>query len=502
MANDNDNIIASLTQPGGEVSPGITITGDDELVEEMCHSIEEAREESIPRFPHTDLGNAERMVYWHGDSLRYCAEWKSWLRWNNGHWVLDKKGFVNRCAKHTVRQMQADAARIEEQGDANYASNLREWGRESESKRLISAMIALASSEECIPVAPDEFDRDNMMFNVQNGTVDLRTGACTPHRRQHLNMKISPVSYESGADCPIWKKFLHQVLGEDDELVSWMQRAIGYSLTGSVGEKCFFVLYGSGNNGKSVFTETLHHIMGGYGKTADFSTFLTRKKDGPRDDLADLHGARLVNSSESERGAKLAEAFVKNITGGDMVKARHLYGKLFEFAPQFKLWFSSNYKPVIGNMDEGIWSRVRLIPFVVTIPKEKRDKNLKQKLLDESSGILNWCLEGCLKWQKEGLGESKIIKMATAEYRDEMDVLSMFIQEALNVDPEEMATKSEVYKMYQWWAERQGMKRPYTKNTVINMLAERGFKNGKHKKSGPYRDKQVVYGLSVRNTPD
>lgn len=502
MGAEEDKIIQALTLPGQELPNKVSVQASYEDEEEISNRVKMESEMALPRFPHTDLGNAERLVYWHGQDVKYCGTWKAWLYWAGSHWKLDDKGYVARRAKSTARQMQLDAQAIEEEGDSEYAEALRKWGRQSESKRRLDAMQSLASTEQGVPVTADEFDCNDMVFNVQNGTIDLATGICSPHKRSELNMKISPVSYDARAQCPTWRAFLLRVLQGDNDLVEWVQRAIGYSLTGSVAEKCFFVLFGTGNNGKSVFSETMRYITGDYGTTADITTFLSRKKDGPRDDLADLHGARWVNSSESERGAKLAEAFVKNITGGDSVKARHLYGSLFEFRPKFKLWLSSNYKPVIGNMDDGIWSRVRLVPFEVTIPKKERDPHLRSKLLRESSGILNWCLEGCLKWQKDGLGDTRLVSQATADYRQEMDILSTFVEECCVVKDDARTLKSEVYAIYKWWAERQGMKRPYTKKTILDMLFERGFAHGKCKDSGPYRDKQVVYGLEVKMVPD
>jgi len=486
--------------PPSDAAAGVTVTGDAQAIEEAEEHLDGDGDGAaqIPRFPHTEYGNAERMIWRYGEDVRYCQTWNQWLHWTGQQWELDETGALDRYAKATVRAIQEEADTAEEEGDVGYAAALAVWGRQSESASAMSNLLRVARSEPGIPIRPNDLDRDAMLFNCQNGTINLRTGDLWPARRAQLCSKISPVAYDPLATCPRWEQFLREIMGDDTETIEWLKKAVGYSLTGSVTEKCFMVLYGSGNNGKSKFMDTISHIVGDYGSTADFNTFLVRRSDGPRDDLADLHGARFVSSSESERGAKLAEAFIKNVTGGDKVKARHLHEKLFEFYPLFKLWLMTNHKPYIGGTDPGIWGRVRLVPFEVEIPPEKQDKELGAKLRAEAPGILRWAVEGCLRWQQEGLGESSAIARATMEYREEMDVLAAFLRECCHTDdPDAMATKDEVYKAFKAWAHEEGMKRPYQKRTLCDMLKERGYPSARAKKE-PYRDKYVVHGLSVK----
>ncbi|MEC1197638.1 phage/plasmid primase, P4 family, partial [Bacillus paralicheniformis] len=236
-----------------------------------------------------------------------------------------------------------------------------------------------------------------------------------PHDRDLLFTKISPIAYQSDADCPNWKAFLESIFIDDRgapnyEIIDFMQKAIGYSLTGDTTEQVMFFLFGNGRNGKSTFINTVQHLFGDYGRQTNSDTFIKKKNDSAiNNDIARLDGARFVSAVESEEGQQLSESLVKQITGGEKMSARFLRQEYFEFTPEFKVFFTTNHKPIVKGSDEGIWRRIRLIPFTVTIPKEKVDKKLPQKLAAEMPGILRWAAEGCLKWQKEGLGEPEAI---------------------------------------------------------------------------------------------
>ncbi len=335
-------------------------------------------------------------------------------------------------------------------------------------------MIAAARTEEGIAVTPSAFDRDPWLLNVANGTLDLRSGVLRPADRADRLTKLAPVAYDPAARCPTWLTFLDRVLDGKAEVIAFLQRAVGYSLTGDISEHCLFLLFGTGRNGKSTFLETLSATLGDYAMTTPTDTLLVRREGGIPNDLARLPGARLVSASESEAGRNLAEALVKQLTGGDTISARFLQAEFFDFKPSFKLWFRTNHKPTIKGTDDGIWSRIKLIPFTQRIPDSEMDKRLPERLVAELPGILTWAIDGCLAWQREGLGTPTAVAQATAEYRGEMDVLATFLADCCEVGPDHRCTAKELYGAYTRWAEESG-ERVASQKAFGLRLAERGF---------------------------
>ena len=263
----------------------------------------------------------------------------------------------------------------------------------------------------------------------------------------------SNVEYSENIDCPIWDNFLNQVFDNDQSLIDYIQKAVGYSATGSTSEQVMFILFGGGRNGKSVFINTIAHILGTYSKTMGAGSIMVKaNNNAANSDIARLEGARMVISSEPNEGVRLDEGLVKQLTGGDTVTARYLYGKEFEFNPQFKLWLATNHKPIIRGTDDGIWRRLMMVPFQVQIPAEKVDKKLESKLMSEAVGILNWIVDGAIKWQKEGLNPPASVLKASKEYRDEMDVITMFVSDCCEVGPDKKIPAGEIFKKYQQWA--------------------------------------------------
>jgi len=419
----------------------------------------------------TDLGNAKRLTKACGNDIRYCFHTKKWYVWTGRRWAVDDKGIIYRKAKRVVQSILAEAADIE---DDELRKSLTKHERVSEADSRIRAMVNLAQSEGEIPVRLSDFDRDAMLLNTVSGTIDLSTGKVGPHRRAEMATKMSPVAYDPEAKCPIWERFLNQVTVGNKALQEYLQRCVGYSLTGETKEHALFLLYGKGANGKSTFLEVVRHVLGDYAQTADFASFMVSKNQTVRNDIAKLNGARLVTATESEYGKRMSEVVVKQLTGGDTVTARFLYSEHFEFVPQFKLWLATNHKPKIVGADDGIWRRIRLIPFTVQIPKEKQDKDLPKKLKAEASGILNWALEGLCQWSKIGLAEPDTVTDATSEYRADQDVLQHFLDARCKTGVGERVKGSSLYASYKLWAEISG-EFIMSERDFGNAMSDRGY---------------------------
>jgi putative DNA primase/helicase len=353
---------------------------------------------SAPQTTHvhlTDLGNARMFVARHGQNLRYVPHWGKWLVWDERRWAVDETRAVERHAKETVLAMHAGWSLVK---DDDQRRKLLQHALRSQAEARLNAMVGLARSESGIPIRLDSLDADPWLLNVQNGTLHLCIGELRPHRREDLMTKLAPVSYDPQASYPTWEVFLHRIFGGDAALIRFVQKAVGYSLTGSTQEQCLFMLYGTGANGKSTFLNAVNRMLGEYASHTPTETLLINRSNGVRNDLARLQGARFVTAVEAEGRRQLAEAQVKQLTGGDKITARYLYQEHFEFYATFKLWLAVNHKLTIQGTDHAIWRRIRLIPFTVTIPEPERDKGLEEKLRAELPGILRWAVEGCLAW--------------------------------------------------------------------------------------------------------
>jgi putative DNA primase/helicase len=300
-------------------------------------------------------------------------------------------------------------------------------------------------------VKADDLDKDHWLFNVRNGTIDLRTGELKEHNQDDLITRIANVDYDPNADCPAWKQFIMEIMNYNTELITFIQNALGWAITGDISEQSMFILFGTGANGKSTFLNTIMNIVGDYAVATPTETFMKKQGDHISNDLARLRGTRFVTTTEAEHGRRLSEPLIKQMTGNDQMTARFLYGEYFNFVPTFKIWMATNHKPVIKGTDHGIWRRIKLIPFITRIEEEKQDKHLERKLIQEASGILNWLLEGAKRWYKEGLKTPKIIINATDEYRAEMDIIGNFIKERCVHGEGDSIQARELFKCYQEW---------------------------------------------------
>jgi putative DNA primase/helicase len=370
--------------------------------------------------------------------------------------------------------MSTTASRGRGLGHCEQSQALFRHAQGSQAAPRLKAMIELAETERSMPVLPEQLDTDPWLLNVRNGTLDLRTGTLRAHRREDLITKVAPVEYDPMATCPTWEAFLARIMGGNDAPITFLQRAVGYALTGTTTEQVLFFLYGTGANGKSTFLETIRAVLGPFAMQADFTTFLHQKYERVRNDIARLQGARVVASVEAEIGQRLSESIIKQLTGQDRISARFLYQEYFEFTPQFKLFLAANHKPSIWGTDEAIWRRIQLIPFTVTIPAAERDGGLPSRLQTELPGILNWALAGCLDWQRQGLGTPQEVVLATAGYRKEMDIVGGFLDDCCEHAPAAQTSTQRLYDVYIKWCERNG-EPVMGKNAFSVRLRERGF---------------------------
>jgi len=286
--------------------------------------------------------------------------------------------------------------------------------------------------------------------------MNLETGNLDAHVREDHITHCLDVNYDKAANCSTWTGFLIDIFDGRQELIQFVQRAVGYTLTGSTREQCFFLLYGSGSNGKSTFLEVIRHLIGRLAQNADFSTFLHRDEAFVRNDIARMRTSRMVTAVETEGERRFSESILKALTGGDTVTARQLYSEFFEFKPMFKLWLATNHRPVIRGTDHAIWRRVRLIPFTRTIPDKEQDRDLTAKIVKEIDGVLAWAVEGCREWIKYGLGQSEAVKQATTEYREDMDPIEPFLDECCLFNVNLRTRSSELYMAYSEWAKNNG----------------------------------------------
>ena len=336
-------------------------------------------------------------------------------------------------------------------------------------------MLKSAETTPPFPTTAADYDRDPYLLTVGNGTLGLQTGELRECRAEDLITRATDVPYFADAQCPRWKQFLEEIFDGNVQLIQFVQRAIGYGLTGITTENVLFILYGGGANGKTTFLEILLKLVGTHGVVTSFSTFLIHRNiGGPRNDIANLVGARLIKAAESQQDAALDEAVVKELTGSDTITARRLYGEPFSFQLSGKFFLSTNHKPTIRGADDAIWRRIKLIPFNRQFLGPNRDMNLRQKLETELSGILAWAVQGCLDWQRNGLGNVPVVEKATLTYRQESDRFGRFLSERCTTAPEDQAKGKELFDAYLEWC-RENKERAESNNSFASALLERGI---------------------------
>lgn len=403
-------------------------------------------------YSYDDTGNAKRFTDAYGEVIRYSYIRKNWYFYDGKIWLIDQQGMIKNIADKVIEKMKNEPIHVMDGVDEEEAT--KAFNKHLKSSRGSNGKTnMIKESEHLLPIKPHEFDNELDLFNVQNGYLDLRTGKLHNHDKTKFFTKISSVEYTDKIDCPLWIEFLNQIFDGNQELIEYMQRAVGYSLSGSTEEQMMFILYGNGRNGKSVFLDIITEIFGNYATNIQPQTIMVKQQSsGANSDIARLDGARLVTTTEPNEGVRLDEGLVKQLTGGDKVTARFLYENEFDFMPQFKLWMATNHKPIIRGTDDGIWRRMAIIPFTVQIPKEKVDKRLKHKLRRELKAILHWAVEGYIKWRENGLPEPQVIKDQRDEYRTEMDAVEAFIEECCNRGTNLEVQAKDLYQAYREWA--------------------------------------------------
>lgn len=389
----------------------------------------------------TEDGLATAFTRRYGEDWRYCAQWGKWLVWTGIRWNPDQLLYIQHLSRNICRaaSYKADSPRLR----ARLASS-----------STISAVERIARSDPKHASLAEQWDADVWLLNTPGSVVSLHSGLIRPHDRVDKMTKVSTAVPQG--DCPIWRSFLSDVTGGDAELMVYLQRMVGYCLTGVTSEHALFFLYGTGANGKSVFVNVIATILGDYAANAPMDTFMETRSDRHPTDLAGLRGARFVASIETEQGRRWNESKIKTITGGDKVSARFMRQDFFEYTPHFKLVIAGNHKPSIRNVDEAMKRRLHLIPFTVTIPPERRDGKLTEKLLQERDGILAWALEGCLLWQQSGLKQPQSVMDATEEYFEAEDAMGRWIEDRCVLNANAKALTFEIFNDWKQWAEANG----------------------------------------------
>ena len=439
----------------------------------------------LPTFPRTDAGNAELFAHRHGENVRYDHRRGRWLIWQGDCWQPDKSEQIHQLAKQTARWRYHEAESIE---DLTERGREAVWASRSEGRARLEAALFLARSEESVADGGEGWDSQPFVLGVRNGVVDLRAGILRPALREDKLTKRAPVLFDPRAICPVFETFLSRVV-PDAELRSYLQRRSGYALTGDVSEQDLLFLHGGGSNGKTTFVNALMDVLGlDYAQQAAPGLLLQKRGETHPTEVADLDGARLIVSSEIDDGRALAEGLVKQLTGGDRLKARRMRQDFYEFEPTFKLVLLANHKPNVRGTDWAIWRRIKLVPFDQTIANSEKDPHLRDRLRAEAPGILNWMIAGCLDWQRNGMREPRVVTEATSEYRIESDPLARFFAEECHLADHCTVQANSLYQAYKNWAELQGMgQREVMTSTAFGKRMGQRFERLKGRAANAYR---------------
>jgi putative DNA primase/helicase len=451
-------------------------------------------------YPCTDTGNMERFVDQHQGYLRSLGTIKTWLVWDGTRWKPSDYAEVFKFALETVQSIKTE---IEQAAGLTDAQNLKKWSVTSESNSKTMAMLDMAAKHPSLVAKASSFDKQKMKLNCLNGVVDLGTGQLNQRTSDDLHTKVIGTNFNPKAKCPNFDKFIKEVFGGDGELISWIQRAFGYSLTGSVQEQVLFICYGTGANGKSTLLETISKILGDYSTNADFEMFLSNQKSDVRvmEAVGELKGIRLALASEVDASKRFNESLVKRLTGGDTLRGTKLQMGAFQFEPQHKLWFLCNHIPFARDGSHGFWRRIKILPFAQQFQGSSLDSALPDKLWAEREGILAWMIRGAAVWSNElqktngttGLGPCKAIDQSIEEYRYDNDLSARFIEDCLVRDNDFGSVGArELYIAYQsWWSDNSDEDTP-SEGIFSRRMEERGLKKTRTKARMVYKGVELI----------
>jgi putative DNA primase/helicase len=444
--------------------------------EKTQRSTERAADGGLPAF--SDEALALRFAEQHQHDLRYVAAWGKWLRWDGAHWCFDS----TLHAFDRAREICREAA--EHRNKPHIRAMLA-------SAKTVAAIERLAKADRRTAATADQWDVDPWLLNTPDGIIDLKSGQLRSHLPEDYLTKITSVGPNASCPTPLWLKFLAHITGSDIDLIAFLRRMLGYAMTGITNEHAMFFAHGTGGNGKGTLVGAVAGILGDYHTAAPIETFTDTKVERHPTELAGLRGARLVTATETEEGRRWAESRIKELTGGDKISARFMRQDFFEYVPQFKLLISGNHKPGLRSVDEAIRRRFNLVPFNVTIPTDKRDKNFAERLKPEWPGILHWMVQGCLDWQRRGLAPPKAVQDATAAYLEAEDASVAWIDECCERDPEAWESSMDLFASFKAWAERAG-EYGGSRKRFAQVLEGHGLVLHRHKLARGYR------GLKLR----
>ena len=411
----------------------------------------EKKDKEYPIRSYDDTGNADRFIDRYGHLYKHSYITNKFYIYDGQKWKVDDRGAIRKLIDEMIESIKNEKVLhsedvTEEEAREAFQKYYKKTRGTQSKKNIMNELMHRKT------VTPDEFDKDDMLLNVANGYIDLTSRELYKHDINKMFSQIANTDYSEKMQPAVWLDFLNDIFAGNKAVIRYIQKALGYSLTGSTREQVMFILFGKGRNGKSIFVETIAEILGDYSNNMQAKSLMVKKNDNVNTDIARLSKARFVTSSEPNEGFRFDEGLIKQITGGDKVTARFLYAEEFEYTPKFKIWVSTNHKPIIRGTDDGIWRRLVLIPFDVQIPEEKVDKDLKYKLLREAPAILNWMAEGAYMWMREGLELPEKLKASSKAYRTEMDVIEQFIEDECKRVDDGRVKANELYSVYKNWA--------------------------------------------------
>ncbi len=431
-------------------SPKLRLVKPDPTPQKIVRSLNESEK--------TEVKMAKLFASWAESQAIYVQEKKQWFLWNGNVWKADQANHITALVAQFLSILSDGCKR----------SRYRELADTIKKFETLSKLNNLAKlATPALAQTVNKLDQNPMLLALGNTYIDLETGKLIPPDPSHLVSISSPVQYDPEADCPTFKEFIHTIFEGDEDIISFIQKMIGYSMTGRGDEQCMFILNGDGANGKSTLMNIISKLLGGYARTAASQTLMANTRSGVGDDLMHLVGSRFINVSETDQGQALAEAKIKRITGGDAITARNLFSTYGTFKLNGKIWLATNNLPNIQGRDHGIYRRLRVIPFNKKFTPDQQDKTLANRLETELSGIMNWAIEGCLKWQADGLSSPQIILDQLDQYQTEMDTVGNYAAENLVLQPEGKLQSSKLFTHYKEWCRVMG----YTAQD------DRGFKN-------------------------